>query len=317
MGDSIIGLGALSYLRELFPNSQIVYGVPGWIAPLYEKIEICADSVFGFNLKNLSDHLDFWNYLTNEKFDLIYEMHQNSRTSRILRVFSKLRSTPYYYHNHHLKNGPVLDQGVKKANIQRDLDGIYSMVRKNGLDIPVPSYLNYEPKIKNTQEKSKIVTLGIVATRQTKMWPIENFVEISNALCSLGYKVLIPISGSQLDKTLKLKMIELGISRKTLFIERPLSELPEQLKSSEIYIGNDTGLKHLAVALGMKTLTFFGPEEPIEWHPYDESKHHYFFRPNLECRTRISHFCPLSTCDSMICLNQFTPKQVIDFINQT
>ncbi|MFN8371029.1 MAG: hypothetical protein U0T83_10460, partial [Bacteriovoracaceae bacterium] len=58
-------------------------------------------------------------------------------------------------------------------------------------------------------------------------------------------------------------------------------------------------------------ITFFGPEEPKEWHPYDVKKHPYFFIDKLECRTQISHYCPLNTCDSMICLNQITPALVV------
>ena len=75
------------------------------------------------------------------------------------------------------------------------------------------------------------------------------------------------------------------------------------MAEANVYIGNDTGLKHLAIALGLKTYTFFGPEPPNEWHPYDQNSHPFFYIEDLECRTQNAHYCGLSECNSMICMD--------------
>ena len=80
-------------------------------------------------------------------------------------------------------------------------------------------------------------------------------------------------------------------------LEEDLSKLPELFAQAKLYIGNDTGLKHLAVAMGMKTYTLFGPIPPNEFHPYSRREHPYFYREGLECRTVTAHFCGLSICD--------------------
>ena len=37
----------------------------------------------------------------------------------------------------------------------------------------------------------------------------------------------------------------------------PLSELANEFYGASLYIGNDTGLKHLCIALGVRTFSFF------------------------------------------------------------
>ena len=94
------------------------------------------------------------------------------------------------------------------------------------------------------------------------------------------------------------------------FLQTSLRDLPIELASGKIYIGNDTGIKHLCIALGLKSISFFGPEPPVEWHPYNQNEHPFYYIDNLDCRTQTAHFCGLSTCDSMICLNQISAERV-------
>jgi heptosyltransferase III len=46
-----------------------------------------------------------------------------------------------------------------------------------------------------------------------------------------------------------------------------LGELARWLKGARLYIGNDSGITHLAAALGIPTLALFGPTEPAKWAP--------------------------------------------------
>jgi ADP-heptose:LPS heptosyltransferase len=39
------------------------------------------------------------------------------------------------------------------------------------------------------------------------------------------------------------------------------------LSMSDLYIGNDSGISHLAASLGIRSLVFFGPSDPVLWKP--------------------------------------------------
>ena len=311
MGDSIMGLATLQWLRELYPEAKIVYGLPSWIIPLYKNVQTAADSYLNVDLKSSSDWLRLHKEVKALSPDHIHELHLAGRTKKFFSLFTLFSSVRYSYHNHHLKSGgKIHDQGVIKSLIQRDLDGAWSFL---GIDKTLPSFLDYEPRmnVQEPTEKNQYV-LGVVATRKTKMWPLEYYAKLCH---NLSGKVLIPLSKSETDLQIKKQLESYSLPSHVEFVHAPLEELPLLLAGSKAYIGNDTGLKHLCIALGVKTWTFFGPEPPTEWHPYNTDLHKYFFIDPLECRTRDAHYCGLSECDSMICLNQIQVDHVLSELN--
>ncbi len=316
MGDSVMGLSTLQYIRELYPDSKIIYALPSWITPLYKNVDICCDEVISCDLKTARDWFKFYQKVRSLKPDVIFEMHLAGRSFKFFNLFSKIFRTPYFFHNHHEK-GPtnILDQGVIKAVIQRDLDGAFSCLSK---EEKIPNYLDYTPVMKGSFKKSKRLILGVVATRETKMWPLEYYVELAK-MCKNKFpdvEIEIPLSTSADDQKIKEKLLFLGSEEVANIVHISLENLTHYIGESILYVGNDTGLKHLAVATSVKSYTLFGPEPPNEWHPYKKEEHPYFYKEPLECRTRTAHYCGLSTCDSMICLNEFSPSEVFNVIEK-
>lgn len=321
LGDSIMGLSTVQYLRELYPEGRIIYAVPAWIAPLYKNVQTAADEIYPLRLNSISDWFDLYAYLMNEKVDAIHEMHQSGRGQKVFSLYHFIsyffRCIPYTFHNHHLSGGTkVVDQGMKKELIQRDLDGVFSFYGKEKLR---PQFINYAPtlQLKEKAVTKKVIILGVVATRETKMWPLRNYVELARLIAKShpDYSIVIPLSKSAVDLKIKDEMIKLSLPSSAQIVHWPLEVLANEFSSAKLYIGNDTGIKHLAIAVGVKTFTFFGPEPVREWHPYDSKSHPYFYRENLSCRTRTAHYCGLSVCDlssqeHMQCLTYFTAANV-------
>src|SRR2546426_6130935 len=49
--------------------------------------------------------------------------------------------------------------------------------------------------------------------------------------------------------------------------DRSLRELAQLLRHCRVYIGNDSGITHLAAYLGCPTIALFGPTDPRVWGP--------------------------------------------------
>ena len=303
LGDAIISIAAGNYLRSQFPDAHITFATPQWTAGVFEEISHPFDAVFPLKIHTIGDVLALWNELLNCKYDFIYEMHYGPRTGRILKLFSKLKGVPYHFYNHHTTE--------RASIISRDILGISQAIESKFNDTGVV------PNVKKG-ELRKIV-LGVVATRETKMWPLQYFVDLVAMLKDFDkkYEILIPISKSVMDGKIKNDLLQLGLDSRVQFIEQPLDHVAKLFKGIDLYIGNDTGLKHLAAFSGVKTISFFGPEEPLEWHPYDHTDHPCFFLPKMPCRYEsTAHYCGLSQCDSMECLKNFSPQDVIDLISR-
>ena len=321
LGDSVMGLSSITYLRDLFPHSKIIYAIPEWTTALYKNIKTDADVIYPLKLKTLSDILDLYSDLIDFKVDAIHEMHQSGRGQKVFSLFSLIKNIPYTFHNHHLLNGTkVVDQGQKKELIQRDLDGLFSFYGSGNL----PNFLNYCPKFKfeSLAVKKKKIILGVVATRLTKMWPLIYYAELAKLISKEfpNYEVIIPLSKSGEDQKIKTELQSYSLPNNVMIEHHSLEILPKVFSESVFYIGNDTGLKHIAIASGIKTYTFFGPEPVREWHPYDKNLHPYFYKEDLVCRTRTHHYCGLNICDLkekyMQCLTVFKPEFVFQEIKK-
>jgi heptosyltransferase-2 len=322
LGDSIMGLSSVQYLRKLYPKANIIYAVPQWVAPLYINTVTEANEIYPLRLNSLKDIYQFSRDLKKLKIDHIHEMQQSGRGAKIFKILSIVMRIPYTFHNHHLTHSTrVIDQGKTKPILQRDLDGVYSYLGSG----EIPNFLDFTPKLetKIKSNKKKRIIFGVVATRKTKMWPLNYYVELARLIKTEfpQFEIGIALSKSEADLQIKKELEDLNPPTNVKIEHVPLPDLPAYFAESSFYIGNDTGQKHLAIAMGLKSFTFFGAEPVLEWHPYDYKKHPYFFIEELECRTRTRHYCGLDVCDlqvgNMQCLKLLTPEKIFQEIKTT
>ena len=75
-----------------------------------------------------------------------------------------------------------------------------------------------------------------------------------------------------------------------------------------LYVGNDSGISHIAAALGLPTAPVFGPSSVNQWAPRGNTV--LVLRHQVPCSP-----CPVSAmknCDHRDCLAALTPEEVID-----
>ena len=92
-----------------------------------------------------------------------------------------------------------------------------------------------------------------------KNWPIENFVEFSKECECRGFHV-VWIYGEAEDELPVL-------SGSRIVRNAPLPVLIHLLKRSTVYIGNDSGISHLAASTGCRCVVLLGPSDEVVWGP--------------------------------------------------
>ena len=148
MGDAIIGQSSISYLKSVFPESHIVYAVPGWVAIMFKHLDCQASEVWPLSLASTIDWLRLAFKILRSDFDVIVELHQSGRTKILLSIVAWLKRIPYFAHNHNTSGSTfILGHGVTKPSIQRDLDGVWPVVNTYQKDLTPPSYLNFPPRL--------------------------------------------------------------------------------------------------------------------------------------------------------------------------
>jgi ADP-heptose:LPS heptosyltransferase len=321
LGDTILATAPLLELQRAYPNSNIQILVPKAWASLFDGFS-GIQKIWTYERKNSATararslaRLAY--HLRQEKFDCVINLHASPSSS--LLAFStgaRLRSIHFHGHTHRNRYSTVEipDKGILKPVIERDMDTLRAL----GIDVPAGRLPHLPIQMSEIQEansfiqqiglKPPILGLGLGASRPTKIWPMNRFALLAFEWAQKTEGSVIAFSGpteaslqkvflDEFDRALSLSALttqaRAETRRRVITVhDLPLRKLTSLLSQISVFAGNDSGPRHLAVALGTPTLTLFGPEHPIEWHPYPKDRHPYLFHENLPCRKDVDPGMP-------------------------
>ena len=117
--------------------------------------------------------------------------------------------------------------------------------------------------------------------------------------------VRLVISGSREDQDLGrliARRAELGSDLVDLTGRTSLKELAALLTLANAVVCTDTGVMHLAAAMGAKLVALFGPTAP--WRTGPHGSGHVVLRAGLDCSPCFERFC-----GDLKCMKQISPAQ--------
>lgn len=101
-----------------------------------------------------------------------------------------------------------------------------------------------------------------------KNWPPARWAELLAALLQAEPTLRLALYGGEADEAaLATVAAALPRGRFAMFSHRPLVAVAGLLAACERFLGHDSGLGHLAAALGRPTLQLFGPSDASVWAP--------------------------------------------------
>jgi heptosyltransferase-3 len=99
-----------------------------------------------------------------------------------------------------------------------------------------------------------------------KNWPIPRWCALAARL-EEHFDELLLVSG-EADETPSTEFLRTyRSSRLKVQSNLPILELAQELAAAALFIGHDSGVTHLAAALGIPTVALFGPTDPLIWGP--------------------------------------------------
>jgi len=180
-------------------------------------------------------------------------------------------------------------------------------LRKYGLNTQIP----FEPlSLSPLEAKSEIFDLIIHpgSGSPTKNWPVSYFAEVIKTFSSLRLGIILGPAdekvGDKLFSLLKGENLNMSILKGL-----SLPDLAKEMRNARLFLGNDSGISHLAAALNIPTLVIFGPTDPQRWRPWGEKVK--IFVPSLACAPCEEK---RKECRDRQCLKMIKPKEVIEEI---
>ena len=137
-----------------------------------------------------------------------------------------------------------------------------------------------------------------------KNWPLKHFLKLEKLLSDDGFEIVF-ILGPAEEGLAEIILKNGTLSKRILQLFDPII-LIKFLKSCEAFIGNDSGIAHLAAFMGLPALVIFGPTSPFRWQPMGRQVE--TIRAELDCNPCFENL--KRGCESMECLSSLSPEQV-------
>jgi len=313
VGDVVMCMPALDTLRINFPESHIAVLVRPWVAPLFEK-HPGVDEILpypkgrGFS-KDFAEVLRVIRLIRSLKFDLAV-LFQNAFEAALLAYLGGVPLRVGYNTDGRrllLSHAVIRDEEILK---EHQVEYYLAILRAMGWMAPtMEPHLHVGEKeagaiggllsSHGVTEGDFLVGLGAGAIfGPAKRWPVERFAAIGDWSCGRwGAKVVLVGSEkdgatcSDLSRAMKYEV--LNLCGKT-----SLGEAMALIRRCRIFVSNDSGLMHVAAALGVPTVAIFGSTDPIATGPRGRHarivKHDLACSPCLKPECRIGYRCLLS-----------------------
>lgn len=150
----------------------------------------------------------------------------------------------------------------------------------------------------------KVLALHPGSGAKQKNWPGEYFTEVCDWWKrKFGGQVLIILGPAEAERG----KLELFCGRGSVVECESLGRVASLLSRCDFYLGNDSGVTHLAAALGVRTAALFGPTDPVQWAP--RGKKVMVISQNVECSPCSDRI--MKRCPHRMCLTEMNPGKVI------
>ena len=149
-----------------------------------------------------------------------------------------------------------------------------------------------------------ILVLAPGSGASEKNWPAAYYLQLAQWWCQqLRGKVVVVVGPVEAER----RGLEQLLSSCTVASGLDLAQLAALLIRCDVYVGNDSGVSHLAGAVGARTVAIFGPTDEQQWAPRG---------PRVSILRRPISCSPcgdsaLKRCPHRSCLTDLTPAEVL------
>jgi ADP-heptose:LPS heptosyltransferase len=258
IGDTVLYSGVLAQLIENYPDDLVTIATGSAVVTLFSDLP---------NLEQI------YSLVEHRRIDRWWNLWCKTR-SRHWRVVVDLRGSLFSWTLKAEQRLIFIQSKRRREHIIEELMRRFKLKK-----IPFPClWINPVRQIWTEEYFSDdlpIIAIGPTANWRAKQWPTERFFEVIHKLTEidrslLGSRVVVLVAEKERSMMLSaLKTIPIEQHIDCIIISGAhLLDVAAMLRRCVLYIGNDSGLMHLAAATGIPTLGLFGPSPEWRYHPF-------------------------------------------------
>lgn len=299
IGDTVLATPSLAALKRFLPRVQLDVLVEDWVAPLLDH-HPHIDNVVVTERTGLLNRVVVARELRAGNYDLVYNLHGGTTATFLTRATGaryRVGFKTYQYaqlHNHQAPS-PLLLWGQQKTHsVEQQLallgwTGVPVTDRpRTVLGVAPHAAANINQRLAAIGlEDRKIALIHPAAAFATKQWAAENFARVVEYLAERGFA---PIAVAAPHEQAVLDSLIESASVPVVTFELSLPEVTALAARAQIFVGNDSGIAHIAAAAGTRSVVIFGSSNLAHWRPWNSAPAEVVFE-QMPCQPCHGYFC--------------------------
>jgi len=309
LGDSIMTIPALRYLRRCFPQARLTLLVRPSVADVFRQLE-CLDEVMARPLESVGDILRVSREVRSRRMDAAI-VFPNAFGAAFLMAAAGIPLRIGYATGGrrwlltHPLGVPARLAGQHQVYFYLHL--VAEAVRVVSGESPPPAsppdlHLTVSVDAQR-QMRERLAAAGIDARKKlvvlnpgalnsrAKQWLPERFAAVGEALLRRGDTAVILIGTA--DERPLAERVRQQMTAEPLVLagQTTVAEVMALLACAHLLISNDTGAAHLGAALGLPSVVIFGPTEDFTTRPFSPQAH--VVKHPVACSPCMLRDCPI------------------------
>lgn len=324
IGDTVLATPSLHALRRFLPEARLDILLEDWVAPLLEGSRE-VDRVVRVERGSKSSRLRVARLIRAEKYDVVYNLHGGSTAALLTRATGarhRVGYAAYSYaslHNHAAPPSSALWNREKTHSAEQQL-ALLGWTGVPVTDRPA-SRLAVTPEA-SARVSRRLREAGMddgrdfalvhpTAAFDTKTWAAENFARVVEHLYERGL-ASVAVAGPGEGKF--ISELRAHASAPVVgFTDLSLPELTALASRARLFVGNDSGVAHLAAAVSVPQVVVFGSSNVAHWSPWTRAPFEVV-REEMPCAP-----CPGYTCsefDAPECIRRVPVSRVTSAVER-
>jgi lipopolysaccharide heptosyltransferase III len=300
IGDTVLATPSAFALKRFLPNAQVDILVEDWVAPLLNN-HPHIDNVIVLERGGVMSRARVARELRSANYDVVYNLHGGTTATFLTRATGapyRVGFETYQYaqlHNHKAPSPQSLWGQQKAHSVEQQLallgwTGVPVTDRPRtslGVDTEASEAINRRLAAARLDDR-KIALIHPAAAFATKQWAAENFARVAEFVTEQGFSpvaIVGPTERAVLENLLK----ELSITILS-FDDLSLPEVTALAARSHLFVGNDSGIAHIAAAVGTPSVVIFGSSNIAHWRPWNSAVAEVVFE-EMSCQPCHGYFC--------------------------
>ena len=289
IGDTVLATPSLIALRRFLPDAQIDILLEDWVAPVLEGFD-AVDNVLTVSRNSKKSRFAVARQIRANKYDVAFNLHGGTTATFFVRVSGaqhRVGFADYQYsflYNHLLSSSADFWQKEFTHSVEQQL-ALLGFVGIPVEDKP-KSRLNVIPNSKC--QIPKYALIHPVAAFDTKQWATENFARIAEYLNAKDLQIVAVATEKEREVLENLK--NLSQVPITTFDNLTLPEITSLAACAKIFVGNDSGIAHIAAAVQTPSVVIFGSSNTNHWRPWTNAPNEIVYE-KMPCQPCAGYFC--------------------------